>query len=74
MEPDGRRCLQTILIKFISVLIYLIYNLNGNMVYFISNKLVISIIKDKMFEEGFYIEKHCKGVYKVYPVLYGEKE
>ena len=61
-------------IGLLTILIYINYKFNNDDVYFISNKKIIKIIEQKLFKEGYYIKNIKKGVYKIYPVLYGERD
>ncbi len=75
MDSDGsRRYIQNMFISLLTVLIYINYKFNNDDVYFISNKKIIKIIEQKLFKEGYYIKNIKKGVYKIYPVLYGERD
>ena len=62
------------LINLLAVLIFILYRINISKVYFISTDYVVNIIKDKLFEEGFEIEKCGRVMYRIYPVLYGERK
>ena len=76
MDTDGsrRRHIQDVIINLLSLIIFISYKLNFTNVYFISNSTIVNTIKETLFKEGYYIEKHCKGVYKLYPILYGERK
>lgn len=71
-SEDSRR--QYIFIKILTILLFIGYKINMNNIYIISSSFIVDIVKDTLFKEGYYIEKYCKGVYKVYPILYGERK
>ena len=75
MDTDGgRRYISNIFIQILSIIIYINYIFSNRDVYFISSKRIIGDIEDKLFNEGYYITNVKKGVYKIYPVLYGERD
>lgn len=75
MDTDGsRRHIQNVIIKLISIIAYFSYNFNMNKIYIISTSSIINTVKELLLKEGFYIEKKYKGVYVIYPVLYGERD
>lgn len=75
MDTDGsRRHIQNVIIKIISIIAYFSYNFNMDKIYIISTSSIVNTVKDLLLKEGFYIEKKYKGVYIIYPVLYGERD
>lgn len=75
MDTDGsRRHIQNVIIKLISIIAYFSYNFNMDKIYIISTSSIVNTVKDLLLKEGFYIEKKYKGVYIIYPVLYGERD
>lgn len=75
MDTDGsRRHIQNIIIKLISIIAYFSYNFNMDKIYFISTSGIVKTIEKTLLKEGFYIKKKYKGVYIIYPVLYGERD
>lgn len=61
-------------ICLLAIIIYINYKFNNDDVYFISSKKIINIIEGKLINEGYHIKNVKRGVYKIYPVLYGERE
>jgi hypothetical protein len=61
-------------ICLLAIVIYINYKFNNDDVYFISSKKIIDIIEGKLINEGYYIKNVKRGVYKIYPVLYGERK
>ena len=61
-------------IGLLAILIYINYKFSNDDVYFISSKKIVRMIEHKLFNEGYYIKNVKKGVYKIYPVLYGERD
>ncbi len=75
MDTDGgRRYISNIFIKLLSIIIYLNYIFNNEDVYFISHNKLIKLIEKRLNKEGYNIKRIKKGVYKIYPVLYGERD
>ena len=75
MDTDGgRRYTQNIFISLLTIIIYINYIFSNRNVYFISSKKIIDEIEDELFNERYYITNVKRGVYKIYPVLYGERD
>ena len=75
MDTDGgRRYISNIFVNILTILIYLNYVFNNEDVYFISHNELIKLIEKRLNEEGYNIKRIKKGVYKIYPVLYGERD
>lgn len=75
MDTDGgSRYISNVAITILTIIIYLNYIFNNEDVYFISHNKLIKLIEKRLNKEGFNIKRIKKGVYKIYPVLYGERD
>lgn len=74
MDTDGSRQIRSsILMSIIKILLVInskLYILN---LYIFANNYIINLIQEELFKEGYFISKVKKNIYKIEPILYGER-
>lgn len=74
MDTDGSRHIRSSIlmsiIKILLVIISVFYILN---VYIVANNYIVNLIQDELFKEGYFINKVKTNIYKIEPILYGER-
>ena len=71
---SSRQCVSSIFISLLTIIIAISYKIGMDNVYIISFPSIVDSIKNRLYYEGYYIEQRWKGVYIIYPVLYGERD
>jgi hypothetical protein len=78
LDTDGSRqvnsnLLITVLFLVIELMLFFNSRINILNLYIIGNTVVYNLLKDKLLNEGYYIKNKYKGVYLIYPILYGDR-
>ena len=74
MDTDGSRQIRSSIlmsiIKFLLAVnsVFCILNL-----YIIANNYIMTLIQEELFKEGYFINNVKKCIYKIEPILYGER-
>jgi hypothetical protein len=73
LDTDGRQILTNLF--FIIIQLLLLFNSRFNILttYILCSTLIINPLTDKLVKEGYCIEHKSKGIYLIYPALYGER-
>lgn len=75
MDTDGSRQIFINTILFIiKSLLFINSRFNKLNVYIICNDYVYQKLTSNLFDEGYYITNTFNSIYKIYPILYGEKD
>lgn len=71
---SSRQCVSSIFISLLTIIIVICYKIGMDNVFIISFPSIVDSIKNRLYDEGYYIKQRWKGVYIIYPVLYGERD
>jgi hypothetical protein len=71
---ESRQSIVNLLFVFIAIYLFLISRLRILNGYIICNEFIVNLLKNKLMEEGYYIKNITKGIYLIYPVLYGKRD
>jgi hypothetical protein len=74
LDTDGRQIISNLLFFIIQLLLFFNSRFNILTTYIICSAIIIVPLTDKLNREGYCIENKSKGIYLIYPALYGEKE
>lgn len=76
MDGDvGRRknvssLLRITIFYIIIAILYIRSEINKSYTYIIGNKYVYDLLKDILFNNGYYIKNEKRYIYKIYPIMY----
>ena len=76
MDGDvGRRknvnnLLRITIFYIIIAILYIRSEINKSYTYIIGNSYVYDLLKDILFDSGYYIKNEKRYIYKIYPIMY----
>ena len=76
MDGDvGRRknvnsLLRITIFYIIIAILYIRSEINKSYTYIIGNSYVYDLLKDILFDNGYYIKNEKRYIYKIYPIMY----
>ena len=74
MDTDGRQIIANMLFFITCIILFFNSRFNILNAYIICNNTLISNLSNLLTDEGYCIENKSKGIYLIYPALYGERK